>query len=261
MPDQARLHRIQAAKLLAPALLLLSLVACGGQNPVAESAAAAAPAEAAAEGQAKHAIVRIPVESNAPDGLPAAISAGKADGTITHAVWLDSTQEEKAGFSSIAVLEFKDAAGLASWHGANASLLAPPVELRPADLLYRVENPGRDSSIAVFQGNYMDPKVSREEFTSFADRYMRKYLELQREADILTSYAMYLEHPAPAGGGLAFMLREHKDQETFDDRNSTKDRLRDDLMARDADYKSLEDTAIEYRAHVSSTRARDVPLP
>lgn len=253
---------LHAAQLLMPMFLAVVLAACGSQKPATPESDTVSTASGENSGQvSRHAILRVPTGSRAPDGLARAISAGKADGQITHALWLDSIQDEKAGFSSVATVEFRNPEAMAAWRSANASLLALPLEMHSADLLFRVENSGRDSAVAVFQGNYMKPKVSRDAFVDFADRYMRKYLELQREADILTAYAMYLEQPAPHGTGLAFMIREHKDQETFDDRNATKDQLRVDLMARDADYKKLEDTAIEYREHVSSTRARDVPLP
>lgn len=244
-------------------MALFAAAACSGQSSPAPTAATTdGPAAASPEASdTRYAIIRIPVEANASDGLDTAISKGKRSGQINYALWLDSTQSEKAGFSSVVVLGFAGTDALSAWRNEAAPDLAPPAEVRLADRLYHVENPGRDSSIAVFQGNYMEPKVSRDDFSRFASDYMRKYLELQREAGILTSYSMYLEHAAPAGGGLAFMVREHTDQETFDDRNSTKDRLRDELMARDADYKKLEDTAIEYRVHLSGTRAKHVPLP
>gem|GEM_PF-1069756 len=256
------LRRLGTHSLMA-SMVLFAAAACSGQSsPAAAPTATDSPPTAVPEtSDASYAIIRIPVEANASGGLATAVSRGKRNGQINYALWLDSTQSEKAGFSSVVVVGFAGADALSAWRNEAAPELAPPAEVHLADRLYHVENPGRDSSIAVFQGNYMEPKVSREDFSRFTEDYMRKYLELQREAGILTSYSMYLEHEAPAGSGLAFMIREHTDQHTFDDRNSTKDRLRDELMARDADYKKLEDTAIEYRVHVSGTRARHVPLP
>src|SRR5690606_16805117 len=140
-----------------------------------------------------YAVVTIPVATTAPAGLRQAIQQGRSDGAITYALWLDATHTDKAGFASTAILGFDNEQALATWKEDSAASLAAPAQIRQADRLFHVENDGRDSSIAVFQANYMIPKVSHEAFADFSDRYMLKYLDLQHGADILTAYSMYLE--------------------------------------------------------------------
>lgn len=248
--------RLKAAA--AAAFLIALTTACA--RPSAQPEASIAP-EPASGPPKVYAILRAPPGTVVSKDLADAIAAAHEEGLMPYALRLESTQQEKPGFSSVFVLGFKDESALSSWQQQAVPLLGTSIELLLADRLFHEENEGRDSSVAVFQGNFMQPKVDRARFASFANRYMRKYLELQREAGILTSYSMYQVRPASSGEELAFMVREHTDQSTFDDRNSVKDRLREELMARDADYKQLEDTAIQYRAHLSSTTARSVPIP
>lgn len=253
--------RLGAGSVLAGMIGLLG--ACSAPDapaPAVQDAAPAASAPARDDSDDAYALVTIPVDATAPAGLREAIQQGRSAGAITYALWLDATHTDKAGFASTAILGFDNEQALATWQEASAASLAAPTRIRQADRLFHLEKDGRDSSIAVFQANYMVPKVSPEAFADFSHRYMQKYLDLQYGADILTAYAMYVERPDASGPGRAFMMREHRDQATFDDRNSTKDRLRDELMARDADYKQLEDTAIAYRSHESSTRAKVVEL-
>jgi len=236
--------------------LLAVCAACGGTPaPQAETAAPATPAPAT---MYTHAIVYAKPDSTLPAELIRSVAALYANGGIVDALHLENTQPpEKAGFSSALVLGFKDASALAAWRKSITSLLNPSVEVLLAERLFHAETAGRDSSVAVFQGNFMQPKVNRAGFADFSARYMKKYLELQRQEGILSAYAMY---QAEGEHGLAFMMREHTNPDIFANRNPPKDRLRDELMARDADYRQLEDNAIEYRVHLSSTTARHVPL-
>jgi len=237
--------------------VLILFTACSESSPAQQAGSTHTPAAAQV-----YALVYAPPDHHLSTALMQSISALHADGAIPYALHLENTgPSAKAGFSAALILGFKDERELATWRGANAALLEAPVELLLVERLFHEENPGRDSSIAVFQGNFIQPKVERAQFASFSARYMRKYLELQRQEGILTSYAMYQAHSSPGGQpGLAFMMREHANQSIFDNRNPPKDRLRDELMARDADYRQLEDTAIEYRIHLNSTTARSVPI-
>jgi len=209
-----------------------------------------------------YAIVYAQPDRHVPEALVQSVASLHASGEIPYALHLENTgPSAKAGFSSAFILGFKSGRAFEAWRQANAALLESSVEVLQVDRLFHEENPVRDSSVAVFQGNFMQPKVERAQFASFSRRYMHKYMELQRQAGILTSYAMYQAHSSPGGEqGLAFMMREHTNQSIFDNRNPPKDRLRDELMARDADYRQLEDTAIEYRIHLNSTTARSVPI-
>lgn len=91
----------------------------------------------------QYAILFSPPGSLLPEDLVEAVSRGRRDGRINSALHLESTQDDKAWFSSVIVLGFHNDEALALWRMESESLLAPPVEFHIVNRLHAILSAGR----------------------------------------------------------------------------------------------------------------------
>lgn len=236
---------------LAAITLVLGACAPGGGEAVPVAAAHSPQTEEPA-----YVLLRIPPGEETPAGLLERVRAWQRSGAVDRAVWLSAVPSDKPAFTALVTLEFSSERSFARWHEVESEKLAP-ASARRADLLTRGETVPRDSRKAVFKANYYQPKVPPEQFRQFAEGYIERFMEVQRQANLLTSYSMFLERGAD---GQALLILEHLDQATFDSVTPVKEKLRAALIERDAGYARYEETAASYRVAVSGTTAGYVPL-
>jgi hypothetical protein len=227
--------------------LALALAACApGKN---EEAAVQAVVETS---EPVYALLKVPAGETTPADLLDRVSGWQRIGQVREAVWLNSNQTDSPGFATVVTLEFPGESVYSQWESQNAATLTAAVNLKRADRLTHAETIPRDSTKAVFKANYYQPKVPPARFREFARGYIEKFMEVQRQANLLTSYSMFLER---GERGQALLILEHLDKPTYDTVTPVKEKLRAALMERDAGYKQYEDTAANYRDAVSGTTA------
>jgi len=232
--------------------LVALLVACEqvGDNSSRRTPSQSAPA---------YAVLRIPSGEAVPTDLLDRLSGWQRIGQVTSSLWLNADAQEQPAFATIVTLEFPSEGIYQQWHGENAATLGSAVEVKRADLLALARTSSRSPNGAVFKANYYRLKVPPEAFREFAKGYIEKFMEVQRQANLLTSYSLFLERGAPQDAQ-ALLILEHLDRQTFEGVSEAKEKLRVALMERDPSYAKYEQTADSYREAVSGTTAARIEV-
>lgn len=244
-----------ALAVLAP--LLLQGCAKSGDGAVEDAIAMPSQADTAV-----HAIIRVPTGQVAPENLQGKAADWRKAGIVSKALWVNSVAEERPtpGFSALLTLEFPNPQAYASWFELEGSKLAAPLSVDRVDVLAQEQVAAYDPAITVFKVSYYAPKLSRELSAEWVEGYLKKYLHAQLQAGILVTYAMYLEEDAVEKGQLLLVLQYH-DATIAREAESTKAKLNNELIARDANYAALEKAKTRVRTTQSVTLAEYQRLP
>lgn len=181
---------------------------------------------------AEDVIVVVPEGTAKPAALSGQVASWRKQLGANNVVWVDSLKRDKpSGFASMAVLNFKDSKQLDAWKKANAAALAAPLQVVAADVL--VEGGKAPKSAPIYKISYYKLTSARKDIQAWVDGYLKKYLDVQVKAGILTRYAFYLEE---GKGGRLLLVLEYADAAVEQNAEPIKEKLSDDIARVDAEY-------------------------
>ena len=161
-------------------------------------------------------VVRVPVGTVSPAGLPGLLAKWRRSGQVTNSLLLIQGRADKpdrvAKFESLAVLEFQDEASYAAWERGPAAALPTGLQVRRADVLARGEPLPHDRKRAAFVVNTYTPIVASEKFVEFVDGYVKPLYAALQATRHLVFYTIYLERGA-VGKVDALTVLEYRDAE------------------------------------------------
>lgn len=198
-------------------------------------------------------ILVVPEGTAKPAELSSQVKHWRGELGPGNVIWVDSVKREKpSGFGTMAVLNFGDAARLASWRKANTSALGAPWQVVEADVLTEGGRAPATGTSPVYKISYYKLTAPRHDFQAWVDGYLTKYLKAQLEHGILTRYAMYLE----AGeNGRALLVLEYVDAKTEQAAEPIKEGLSKEIAKVDAEYTRQSDLKESLRTTQSWTLA------
>jgi hypothetical protein len=205
---------------------------------------------------ALHLILSVPERVEAQSQLVDTATALQGARIFLETPWVRSLKRDApSGFQKLSSLGFADEASLQAWRTAHATQLAAPLTLKRARVLTKSDAVASGSDLAMFKISYYSLVAPLPEFEKWVDGYLAKYLSAQRAAGILSSYVMYLEEE---DHGRALLVLEYPDAATEQSAEPIKEKLSEQLAARDAEYAKLMPLKEELRTTQSWTLA--VPL-
>jgi phosphate transport system substrate-binding protein len=178
-------------------------------------AAAAAPTQV---------LVTVPAGATPPASLGEMLSAWKFSGQVATIHLLEQSQKDKAGFRSLAILEFPSDGSFEAWRKEGAPRLPAPVTWKRADVMTHAEITPRDSNRSIFVVNAYDPGMTAAEFKRLVDKTVAPSLYEQRAGKALIRYSLYLERDTP--NPRAMLVREYRDPYSYGGRAEVKGQLK-----------------------------------
>lgn len=215
----------------------------------------------AATAQPANVVVSVPVGTKAPASLATQLSFWRQSGQVSDVLWLESSQKEEAGFSTLVALEFPSEGSYQSWAREEASKLAAPLVVKRADVLTHGEITPRDSNKSIFVVNEYKTLVPATDYRKYVEDYIAPNMQNQRAHKILIRYTMYLLREDDGSKGNSYLVMEYRDSVAFDRRDGIKDEFKQKLLATNAQWKRLNDTKDSIRTDGAQTMASYQELP
>jgi phosphate transport system substrate-binding protein len=169
-------------------------------------------------------LVTIPAGATPPAGFGETLSAWKFSGQVATIHVLEQNQKDRAGFRTMAILEFPSEGSYEAWRKEGAPKLAAPVAWKHADVMTHAEISPRDSNRSTWIVDSYDPGMSPAAFKELADKTVAPSLYAQREGKALMRYTLYLERDTP--NPRAVLVREYRDPISFAKRGEVKGQLK-----------------------------------
>ena len=218
---------------MSAAITVAWAVSLAGGSPGASAAAPAAPA-ATIRAEATTLVITRPEASSREVATDGSLASSLTAQSGSRALHVNSVKRDQpSGFETMWLASFKSPASLQQWTQANAERLAAPLTVRSTRVLARGGQLAPSPSRSVFKISYYSLTAPAESLSAWVDGYLSKYLEAQRSAGILTSYAMYLDSEP---GVRALLVLEYPDADTERTAEPRKEKLSEELAARDAEY-------------------------
>lgn len=154
-----------------------------------------APVLARAAEVAPQVMVTLPLGTAAPAALTTKIEKWRADGLVSSSMRLDKQagEQEDAGFSTLLLLQMKDAGALERWQKAAKQDLPANARVRRVDAVVSSGDIAKAGKEALFEVNIYRIKASDERYRQFCNEYIVPLMAGQVDAGFMGSYTMFVE--------------------------------------------------------------------
>ena len=210
---------------------------------------------------AAYAIVTLDASSKSASSLLSKVEAWRKQGLVSGAQTLSATpQQDKVGFSTVAVLNFANEKAYTQWQAKARNELGGEARVRRADLVRAEGKAAPASARPVYVVSFYDSLVSAADYKTYTDLYIAPNMNSQRGSGIMADYAMYLEREPDSAKGRAVLLMGYKDTASFERREDVK-RQGSAKLLENADWKRYNDIKKSIRIHTSETVAVNAVQP
>lgn len=211
--------------------------------------------------QPANVLVTLPAGAEAPSDLAATLAAWRQSGEVSDVLWLDAAQKEKAGFTTLILLEFATQGSYDVWAREEAPKLRAPLVVRRADVLTHGEITPRDSNRSIFRVEIVEPAGSAADYQKFVEGYVAPDWQEQRARRILIRYSAYLERATSGRRAQAVLVTEYRDAVAFERRHPVQEAFQAKRLASDPAWKAFHEARAAASKTVSGTLASYTELP
>lgn len=208
-----------------------------------------------AQTESVHAIVTFPQTTTITPDSQARVESWKRAGLTSRSQLLAAQPgQDKAGFSSILLLDFRNEKAYAQWYEQAKKELDANARIRRADVVRSDGKAPPTVAAAVYVVSFYDTLVEPAAYKTYTDQYILPNMHSQQRFGVMARYAMYLERESNGTKGRSILVMEYKDKDAFARREEVKDKGAKKLLE-NPQWKQYNGTKSTIRTHTSETVA------
>ncbi|MDF3839743.1 hypothetical protein P3W85_43430 [Cupriavidus basilensis] len=195
-----------------------------------------------------------------PQGYLSQLASWRAARLVSNAQVLAARPgQDKPGFSTITLLDFRNEKAFTQWHEQASRQLGASARIRRADVVRKEGKQPIASAEPVYVVSFYDTLVPPAEYKVYTDRYIVPNMHSQQGFGVMGRYAMYLEREPGGAKGRSVLVMEYVDQSAFAQRDEVKKKGSKVLLA-DPQWKQYNDIKGTIRTHTSEAVASALKL-
>lgn len=219
-----------------------------------------APAFAAEAEHTVHAIVTHPDGAEITRSYQDILNGWRGARLVSNAQLLAARPgQEKAGFSTVTLLDFRNEKAYATWYQKASKQLGLSARIRRADLVRGEGKAPAASDEPVYVVSFYDTLVSPEAYKTYTDRYILPNMHSQQGFGVMGRYAMYLEREPDGAKRRSVLVMEYMNEAAFAQRDEVKKKGSKVLLT-DPQWKRYNEIKNTIRTHTSEAVANSVRL-